>query len=131
MISETDLQHWTRQIVSEFQPERIILFGSYATGHPVAESDVELLVVMPFEGHPVKMAAKIRKFLGKWLHALQHLDIRVSTPNELDYRLGYGDTVFSSPLNQGRVLYEQRPASAATEGSLPDAEALCLSLPSL
>jgi predicted nucleotidyltransferase len=34
------------QIAAKFQPEKIILFGSYAYGQPKAESDVDLLVVM-------------------------------------------------------------------------------------
>jgi predicted nucleotidyltransferase len=34
------------QIAARFQPEKIILFGSYAYGQPKAESDVDLLVVM-------------------------------------------------------------------------------------
>ncbi len=35
------------RIVREFQPSRIILFGSYARGEAAADSDVDLLVVMP------------------------------------------------------------------------------------
>lgn len=38
-------------IAEKFQPQRIILFGSYAYGQPRPESDVDLLVTMdtPFE----------------------------------------------------------------------------------
>jgi predicted nucleotidyltransferase len=36
-----------RQIAAQFDPERIILFGSHAYGTPNADSDVDLLVVMP------------------------------------------------------------------------------------
>ena len=35
-----------QRIVERFKPEKIILFGSYAYGHPKPESDVDLLVVM-------------------------------------------------------------------------------------
>jgi len=35
-----------RQIAEKFQPEKIILFGSYAHGEPRPESDVDLLVIM-------------------------------------------------------------------------------------
>lgn len=111
MISETELQRWTQQIVTEFHPERVILFGSYAAGHPTAQSDVDLLVVMPFEGHPVKMAAKIRKALGHLMQSIQRMDILVRTPHEMDYRLGYGDTFFSNIVQQGRTLYERHPGS--------------------
>ena len=36
-----------QRIVKRFRPERIILFGSYAYGVPHADSDVDILVVMP------------------------------------------------------------------------------------
>jgi predicted nucleotidyltransferase len=39
------LQNMTRRIVEEFQPEKIILFGSYAYGQPEFHSDIDLLVV--------------------------------------------------------------------------------------
>ena len=34
----------------EFHPERIILFGSYADGEPIEDSDVDLLIILPVEG---------------------------------------------------------------------------------
>src|SRR4051794_31061312 len=36
-----------REIAEKFRPERIILFGSHAYGTPHADSDVDLLVIMP------------------------------------------------------------------------------------
>ena len=38
---------FARQIAERFHPDKIILFGSYAYGQPHAESDVDLLVIMP------------------------------------------------------------------------------------
>jgi len=34
------------QIVERFHPSRVILFGSYASGTPTPDSDVDVLVVM-------------------------------------------------------------------------------------
>jgi predicted nucleotidyltransferase len=45
--------------VREFQPEKIVLFGSYAYGKPDNDSDVDLLVVMSFEGSPFRQAEVI------------------------------------------------------------------------
>ena len=50
MIDEQTIQDLCNRIVQEFQPERIILFGSYADGNPTPDSDVDILVVLPFEG---------------------------------------------------------------------------------
>ena len=35
-----------QQVAAHVQPETVILFGSYAYGHPQPESDVDLLVIM-------------------------------------------------------------------------------------
>ena len=45
-IPESVIQELIAQIADKFQPERIILFGSYAYGIPRPESDVDLLIVM-------------------------------------------------------------------------------------
>src|SRR5436853_4138031 len=41
------IRRFARQIAERFQPEKIILFGSYAYGTPHEESDVDLMVIMP------------------------------------------------------------------------------------
>src|SRR5262249_7475784 len=48
-----------RRIAETYKPEKIILFGSHAYGTPTPESDVDLLVVMDFEGRPVEQSIKI------------------------------------------------------------------------
>lgn len=44
------------RIVAGFQPEQIVLFGAYAYGTPTADSDVELLVLLPYAGCASSMA---------------------------------------------------------------------------
>src|SRR5437868_11190312 len=46
-IPLTAIRRFARQIAARFHPDKIILFGSYAYGQPHAESDVDLLVIMP------------------------------------------------------------------------------------
>jgi len=55
------IAHLCEIIAREFQPEKIILFGSWAYGTPDAESDIDLLIVMPFEGSPFRQAGTILK----------------------------------------------------------------------
>ena len=47
------------RIAREFRPERIILFGSYAYGAPAPYSDVDLLVVLEFEGKSFRKSLEI------------------------------------------------------------------------
>jgi predicted nucleotidyltransferase len=45
-VAIPDIQKLAEQIVDRLKPCRVILFGSYASGMPTADSDVDLLVVM-------------------------------------------------------------------------------------
>ena len=47
MVSQQEIQATCDDIVREFAPLQVILFGSYAYGTPTEDSDVDLLVVMP------------------------------------------------------------------------------------
>ena len=94
----------TQRIVKAFNPERIILFGSYAYGKPTSDSDVELLIVMESDQRPVARAASVSKILRP---RLIPMDIMVRTPDEIRHRLEIGDYFFQEILEKGRVLYER------------------------
>ncbi len=51
-VSEKLIDRMTQRIVQEVNPERVVLFGSWARGEASAQSDVDLLVVerKPFGG---------------------------------------------------------------------------------
>jgi uncharacterized protein len=59
MVDQKHIDELTERIASEFHPERIILFGSYAYGQPGPDSDVDLLVVLPFEGTGFRKSLEI------------------------------------------------------------------------
>src|SRR5947208_8000895 len=41
------IRRFARQVAERFGPDKIILFGSHAYGRPHADSDVDILVIMP------------------------------------------------------------------------------------
>lgn len=47
MIKREKIVQLSQAIANEFQPNKIILFGSYAYGNPQDDSDVDLLVILP------------------------------------------------------------------------------------
>ena len=57
MIPMHQIQSLADAIASEFHPEKIILFGSHARGQGGPESDVDLLVLMPYVGHPARRSS--------------------------------------------------------------------------
>lgn len=57
LVRRNEIQEFVARVASRFHPSRIILFGSHAYGLPSADSDVDLLVVMPHEGEAWMKAA--------------------------------------------------------------------------
>jgi predicted nucleotidyltransferase len=45
-VTEPLLEEINQRIIAPFQPEVVVLFGSYARGEPTLDSDLDLLVVM-------------------------------------------------------------------------------------
>lgn len=90
------------QIVRAVQPQKIILFGSYAYGQPHKDSDIDLLVVLPFEGHPAYQATKIRLQIKPPMA----VDLLMRTPEFVAQRIEMGDFFMQEVVAQGKVLYE-------------------------
>ena len=106
MITSSQIRQVSEEIARRFQPERIILFGSYAYGTPTEDSDVDLLVVMPFEGRTAKQAIEIRRAV----YAGFAMDLIPITPERLKYRLEIEDFFLREVVEKGKVLYEARHA---------------------
>jgi predicted nucleotidyltransferase len=94
------------RIAHEFKPEKIILFGSHAYGQPTPESDLDLLVVMQFEGDPLEQAVAM---LNR-LNVLVPIDLLVRTPKQIQQRLAMGDRFMGDIIARGQVMYEAHHA---------------------
>lgn len=92
-------------IVREFQPEKIVLFGSYAYGKPDNNSDVDLLVVMSFEGSPFHQAGVILNHVIPRVGVVP-LDLLVGTAEHVNERLAIGDRFMREIFTREKVLYE-------------------------
>src|SRR5438105_3313087 len=105
------IRRYARAIAEEFRPDKIILFGSYAYGTPNADSDVDLLVVMPARNQH-DQSVRIR-----WrLSAPFPLDLIVRTPKEMAWRLEEGESFLTIIMSQGKVLYEKDHQGVAKKG---------------
>ena len=102
MIEMDKIQLLSDRIAREFQPERIILFGSYAYGTPDDNSDVDLLVILPFAGKPTRKALEILNKMNPGIS----LDLLVRTPEHIKERLGNRDWFIYEILEKGLTLYE-------------------------
>ena len=102
MVTMEEIQTFAQLVAKEFHPERIILFGSYAYGSPGPESDVDILVVLPFEGKNFRMSTKILSRVNPPFI----IDLLARRPDDTRLRYRYGDPLIREAIDHGRVLYE-------------------------
>jgi predicted nucleotidyltransferase len=101
MITTAQIKALSRRIAEQFNPERIILFGSRARGRAHADSDVDLLVVMRCSGPGARKAAEILNRVEPEFA----VDLIVRTPQELRRRLAQQDRFLAEVVRRGKVLY--------------------------
>ncbi len=101
MVADKLIENFCQQIVERFGAQKVILFGSYANGTPTVDSDVDLLVVMPFTGRSVDESVKIRMALRPAFP----VDLLIRTSEKIQERIQQGDTFLSDIMENGKVLY--------------------------
>ena len=101
-ITRSHIQNYAEQVARQFRPDKIILFGSYAYGRPTEDSDVDLLVIMPFEGRGAHKATEILLATDPRFP----IDLLVRTPEQIRTRLRLGDFFIREITKKGKVLYE-------------------------
>ena len=106
MITQTDIQKMADLIAERFQPEKIILFGSYARGDATENSDVDLLVIERNENADPKtlrqLAINIRLALYGWKIGI---DVLLRTSRQWRETSECSGTVAAAALHEGIVLY--------------------------
>ncbi|MEK6301928.1 MAG: nucleotidyltransferase domain-containing protein [Acidobacteriota bacterium] len=106
MTTADQIKEICDSIAREFHPEKIIVFGSHAHGDPGPFSDLDLLVVMPYEGSPLQQAARI---IGR-VNPAMSVDLIVRTSKQIQERLEIQDTFIREIVERGKVAYEAHHA---------------------
>lgn len=102
MVAMNQIEEFGRRIGTEFQAEKVFLFGSHAEGNAGEDSDVDVLVILSFEGRSVDQSVAIRMKLRPPFP----VDLIVRTPEKIVERLEMGDNFVRDILEHGKVLYE-------------------------
>jgi predicted nucleotidyltransferase len=102
MVAMNEIKKFGRRIGQEFGAERVILFGSYAQGTASPDSDVDLLIVTPFEGRAADTSVKIRMKLRPQFP----VELLVRTPEKIQRRIKMGDSFIQNIFKNGKVLYQ-------------------------
>ncbi len=101
---EKKIQEITDKIVREYQPEKIILFGSYAWGKPTKDSDVDLFIIKETEKNIFARNREVGRIVFGSRIAI---DALVYTPEQFKSRERMGDPFVQKIINNGKVVYEQ------------------------
>lgn len=97
-VARKQIEAYCRVVAREFRPRKIVLFGSYAYGKPTKDSDVDIVVIMPFRGRSVAKVVEIR---GR-VEAPFPMDMLVWKPGEYSRMESFNQEV----LRRGKVMYE-------------------------
>ena len=94
------------KLMSEYEPLKIILFGSYAYGDPTKDSDIDLLILKNTKKRRADRFVEVKKIIYN-----PDLKIPISplvyTPEELEERLKIGDDFVKEIVRKGIILYER------------------------
>ena len=103
-IAQETIRRIVARIVERYRPEKVILFGSYATGSPTEDSDVDLLIVKETDRTPAERWSEVKRAL-RGVAPVVPVSPLVFTPAELEERLKVRDFFIEDVLNTGEVVY--------------------------
>jgi uncharacterized protein len=106
MPTQADILKVAEAIAAQFKPHKIILFGSRAYGEARADSDVDLLVLLPISGSELAMMSKLILAAHDVTKGSFALDILAKDPAQAAARYRQGDMLFRDAFDRGLVLYE-------------------------
>jgi predicted nucleotidyltransferase len=105
------IRRFAREVAERFQPDKIILFGSHAYGQPHADSDVDILVIMPARNQ-LDQAVRIELACEPPFP----LDLIVRTPKKWQESLDEGASFPTEVASKGKVLYEKGDQGLGSRG---------------
>ncbi|MBI1935137.1 nucleotidyltransferase domain-containing protein [Candidatus Woesearchaeota archaeon] len=101
---EKTLVSITKKIIDRYNPQKIILFGSYAYGSPKRDSDIDLLIIKKTNAKHIDRAVKIREILREE-NSMFALEPLIYTPQEVNERLEMEDDFMKNIIEKGVILY--------------------------
>jgi predicted nucleotidyltransferase len=104
MISQEKINEVIDRIVKNINPEKIILFGSYASGNPGEDSDLDILVIKEMKMPRYKRSREVKKHLRGMKIPI---DVIVYTKKEVKEWKDTKTAFISQVIKQGKVLYGQ------------------------
>lgn len=103
-LLDPQIKQLTSAIISGYQPEKIILFGSRATGRSGPDSDIDLLII---KDTPDSYFDRIKKIVPLF-RGMPSIDVFIATPREFDQAVSDNRYFLTREiLPKSRVLYDK------------------------
>lgn len=90
------------QLVNKYKPEKIILFGSAASGQFTKDSDLDFLLI---KKNVPRLGIERMRQVRRLVETDVACDLIVAKPSEIEERLKMGDPFVKEIMEQGKLLY--------------------------
>ena len=110
-----NLSQIIEKLIKHYDPEKIILYGSYGTKSEMEDSDIDLLIIKDTDKRFVERQIEVEKILAEREVAI---DVIVYTPQEIRYLFSIGSPFIEEVMEKGRLVYMRK----ATKSWLKDAK---------
>jgi len=103
-LLEDELRRIVEVLKREYEPEKLILFGSIAEGNMHEWSDIDLLIIKKTEKRPLDRILEACHLIKPTIG----IDLFVYTPDEFETLLREKFSFLIKIVQKGKVLYEKR-----------------------
>jgi len=107
MVMSSIIGKIVEKIINKFNPEKVVLFGSYAWGSPEKDSDIDLFIVKDFNGRRFEELKRIRRIISEE-NSEAPIDVLIYKPDEVEDKILKENSFILKILKDGRILYERR-----------------------
>jgi uncharacterized protein len=104
-----ELRRIVEVIKREYDPEKIILFGSMAIKNVREWSDIDLLIIKKTSKRLIERTLEV----GRLVQPKVGIDLFIYTPEEYEFLLGERSSFILSVLKTGETVYEKRDRGMA------------------
>ena len=104
MLKQKEIENLVKKIVDRIEPEKVIIFGSYAKDTATNKSDLVIFIIKDTQ-LPFKL--RTQELGSLFLNPIVDVDIHVYTPEEVEV---YGEEAFSfvsCVLRTGRCYFSR------------------------
>lgn len=104
MITDRVVKAMTEKIIDLFSPDKIVVFGSWARNETTQHSDVDFLVIMPYQGSKRDAQVAVRRAL-KGFGVPK--DVIVANASEIEEKQSLSGYIYGTALREGRTMYDR------------------------